>query len=576
MLLRLYHGCEIVSWMRNQLVKTLLYSELTMKEQISFLERCYFVITPVNEIGNWIASIFSDWSCTDHGCGFNQLVYNCESWQPQILIGKRVDARYDWIMNHKWSPATLNLHYVNNSLCHLNVTMQNTINGSVILIPFNKSECSIAKQIYNLQQAGAAGVLVQSSINFPLNDLNCIGEDCNNTINIPVASIPYNKQLVSALSSLVKVTVTEQTTPSPNFYFTINSRGELVEPGWFLYPSLQFLAWQMQWLLFDRNLLNRISLLNDYVVTVFNKTVMQGKQGTGNVTILLNDLSDYDQVYLDTALSCTSDRDEGCPPWDHVPQLFMCCEGAPLCNVEVGRWITAFRRRIGHWLTNISPLLPLFAPSQFTSKCTFLMKTDAWWAQPWVVTLQLRFHHSKFTDLQPSINSNSLIISPVALKPFQVLPLFEGGVFNQTYNLRYHPIPFTIPLHTTTVQVFAVITGHGSDDNGCGEFCITSHHFVVNGKHQHVKTFENAGTPLGCAEKVLDGVVPNEHGTWLYGRDGWCDGQQIDPWLFDITGDLQASNNNISYFAWFNGKDPNPSENPGLIRLVSYLVFYAS
>ncbi len=26
-------------------------------------------------------------------------------------------------------------------------------------------------------------------------------------------------------------------------------------------------------------------------------------------------------------------------------------------------------------------------------------------------------------------------------------------------------------------------------------------------------------------EQVPFGVEPNEHGTWYYGRDGWCDGQ---------------------------------------------------
>ena len=43
-------------------------------------------------------------------------------------------------------------------------------------------------------------------------------------------------------------------------------------------------------------------------------------------------------------------------------------------------------------------------------------------------------------------------------------------------------------------QVFIVwrITGHGSDEHGCGEFCVTSHHFVVNGKWNNV-TFDNPG-----------------------------------------------------------------------------------
>lgn len=27
--------------------------------------------------------------------------------------------------------------------------------------------------------------------------------------------------------------------------------------------------------------------------------------------------------------------------------------------------------------------------------------------------------------------------------------------------------------------------------------------------------------------QVLAGSEPNEHGTWQYGRGGWCDGQEV-------------------------------------------------
>lgn len=30
-----------------------------------------------------------------------------------------------------------------------------------------------------------------------------------------------------------------------------------------------------------------------------------------------------------------------------------------------------------------------------------------------------------------------------------------------------------------------------------------------------------------AAAQVREGIVPNEHGTWQYGRNGWCDGQQV-------------------------------------------------
>lgn len=44
-----------------------------------------------------------------------------------------------------------------------------------------------------------------------------------------------------------------------------------------------------------------------------------------------------------------------------------------------------------------------------------------------------------------------------------------------------------------------------------------------------------SGSPLGCTTQVKEGAVPNEHGTWLYGRGGWCDGLQVDPWRVDVT-----------------------------------------
>ncbi|XP_006791947.1 uncharacterized protein si:dkey-256h2.1 [Neolamprologus brichardi] len=129
----------------------------------------------------------------------------------------------------------------------------------------------------------------------------------------------------------------------------------------------------------------------------------------------------------------------------------------------------------------------------------------------------------------------------------------------------------------TTVELYAVITGHGSDENGCGEFCVTSHHFVINAAYNNTHVFDSAGTALGCAMRVKEGAVPNEHGTWLYGRGGWCDGLQVNPWRVDVTKQLNMSrseSNTVVYFGLFNGRDPNPAQPPGYIIMTSSLVFY--
>ena len=100
---------------------------------------------------------------------------------------------------------------------------------------------------------------------------------------------------------------------------------------------------------------------------------------------------------------------------------------------------------------------------------------------------------------------------------------------------------------------------------------------MVNKKHANVRTFNNAGNQLGCAERVLQGVTPNEHGTWLYGRDGWCDGQEVKPWVVDITNQLSTKSlNTITYHGYYNHSDPNPTVKPGYIIMYSFLSLYES
>ena len=73
-----------------------------------------------------------------------------------------------------------------------------------------------------------------------------------------------------------------------------------------------------------------------------------------------------------------------------------------------------------------------------------------------------------------------------------------------------------------------------------GEFCATEHRFTLNGKAPHVKRqlLPATDAALGCAEEVDSGVTPNEYGTWLYGRDGWCNGREVAMWVEDVTADL--------------------------------------
>lgn len=137
--------------------------------------------------------------------------------------------------------------------------------------------------------------------------------------------------------------------------------------------------------------------------------------------------------------------------------------------------------------------------------------------------------------------------------------------FNQSYASWFAPIDIdaTLLVGARRVEIVSIITGHGSDSNGCGEFCNTTHRFYWNDRAYAVR-FDNAGTSFGCADRVRDGAVPNEHGTWLYGRDGWCDGLQVEPNALSVDlATLAPKRNVLVYNATNEGQAPNPIAGSG-------------
>ncbi|XP_034729405.1 uncharacterized protein si:dkey-256h2.1 [Etheostoma cragini] len=533
-------------WMRDQLHR------VARDRNKEVLSRLHFSPVPVFALGNWIPNVLYYWRCRALGCVFSQAVFKSKGWNMPIII-KRLDARYDWLMT-RWDHKSYHLMDAGDGCEPLP-----SVTGAVAWV--SEGNCSFFTKVQNMAKFNASGVLVYAFPGNPIQDMNCDGDECDTKLEIPAAMVHLEGSVVHALQLGHKVYVSFQHTPSPNFFISIDHQGALAEIGWLIYPSFSFINWQAQWFDFYADLQTKLQSPAK-VVSVFDKVQMQGEKGAVATVDLPLALSAFNMLELDASLSCPGRRDSSCAHWDHTVQLFVCCD--PLgsyCNTELGRWITAFRRGTGRWLTDVSPLMPLLD----SNKCTLTMKTVPW-AMPWIVSLNLRFSVRNQTDY-----------SVEKLHPFKLMFLYSGGTFNKNYNKRYQPIKVSVPASTKKVELYAVITAHGYDDKRCGEFCITSHYFLINEVFNNTLTFDSAGTPLGCTLRVKNGAVPNEAGTWLYGRGGWCDGLQVDPWRTDITKQLNMSqfeSNTVIYFGLFEGKDPNPSRDPGYIIMSSFLVFY--
>ncbi len=226
---------------------------------------------------------------------------------------------------------------------------------------------------------------------------------------------------------------------------------------------------------------------------------------------------------------------------------------APPSNVEIARFITSYHRET-HWVVDATPML-----SELKSG-------------------GLRRFHWEFApswNVQPTNTTVSLHLSSKkkGYRPTQAIALFTGGPFDSKYDTGRAPVSATIPATAKRVELWAVITGHGSDPaTNCAEFCNHHHEFTIGGA-VYAHDFPMAATQLGCVSDTANLMTPNQAGTWWYGRGGWCPGAPVIPWSVDVTKDAApGSTVSVSYRALLKGA--TPPDGTGNIDMTSYLVIY--
>ena len=255
---------------------------------------------------------------------------------------------------------------------------------------------------------------------------------------------------------------------------------------------MQMLSWEAQWLQYRAKLATQLSLPSYVrVLPVMSQTPART---VVNITMPpLAVLGQFSEMQLDFGLSCAGNMNRDCSVWDRIATVTADCGDG---NFELGRWINAFQRREGRWLSQ-APLLPLLYPTNGSGQCEM---SAAVAGDDWLIHLDLRFSSTSKGTLGLGL--------PQSVVPV-VFPNMNEGFNSAAYNAN-RTMAFKTAEHES-VAVVAIITGH----SGC-EFIPTSHHFMVNGHEfstlepQYSDRFMQAGSALGCANKTSRGAVPNE------------------------------------------------------------------
>jgi len=373
--------------------------------------------------------------------------------------------------------------------------------------------------------------------------------------------------------------------------------------GWFE-PNLSMAANEARYYNFEAERAAALEADGATVVPIFT-----GERVAGNVYVDVDlpsesELAAFDTLALDLTMACEGEGEYGyCPAWDYMAYVYRCsveaaentdtatacqphvpasdgveeiaadtlecsCDApgglvetttqtcnadgtgfddcACSCDTEIGRWITTYHRE-GRWVHDVSAILP-YVDDGGSQRYRF--NTTG----PYELTMDMRFSNG---DKEA--------------RPQEILPLFTGGTINPDYNTNHPPVTVSIPADATKVELATVISGHGMNDPGnCAEFCNITHHFDIGGQGEIERSFPEAGAGLDCMDKVAEGTVPNQYGTWWYGRNGWCPGKDVPTVATDITDWVTPGTDaTISYEALFNGSDYTGSAS---IRMRSYAV----
>jgi hypothetical protein len=534
----------------------------------------------------------------------------------------RLDARFDFLPSgaRLFGNASLELAYLSNACS--NQTSVN-VTARVVLTEFSV-QCDAYAQAANLIALNALGMLAFDPSSGDMPEINCQGfEECSNGLYGNFFASTIDARAGSKLKSIllsharagaavdlhvkcldvetperedaetVRCAVAEVATglSSPRVLISFENvvtvgqsfaidggnlrlpRGlvpvqGLRETGFFLYPSLIFAAWADQALTYQqRHVDDRVQqLISKSASHLFVPTFAGEKTGTWaavgtlkNVTLPpASALQRFTRLFLEFELNCwNSILDRECPIWDRIVSIYATCGASP--RIELGRWVNNFGRQNGRWITDATAWLPALA-RRSSNQCTFEVSITS--TRFWAPYLNLLFIED----------------AGVSTKPTQIVPLWPLGyyAFNASYPAMFAPIAInTMPQGVKRIEISALITGHGSDSNGCGEFCNQTHTFWVapRSSNQQFVTFSasanEAGTAFGCADQVPNGVQPNSRGTWLYGRGMWCNGRQVDPLTFDVTS-LLMNGGVIIYNATNDGHAPN-----GTGGIPSYIDFEA-
>ena len=240
-----------------------------------------------------------------------------------------------------------------------------------------------------------------------------------------------------------------------------------------------------------------------------------------------------------------------CGSWDYTTQVYI--KPANADTMELARIITPYATDWSLTRTHDFVVDVTDYSSLLNGNLDFRYKYDGY---SWGFTVTLKLEMIEGTPTMEAVSAKNIYDGYFAY----------GNISDPIENhLTPKELRYNLPVIKAVVK--NTISGHGADDNDCGEFCSKYYNLKINGANIAQKQ-------IWKNDCGLNNISP-QTGTWLYDRANWCPGQVVYPFTHDITS-MTSPASTFSVDVDMQLYTSPTQTNTGGYNIVSHLISYSA
>ncbi|MBX3254105.1 MAG: hypothetical protein KF862_08195 [Chitinophagaceae bacterium] len=256
-------------------------------------------------------------------------------------------------------------------------------------------------------------------------------------------------------------------------------------------------------------------------VVSHNKAVVVTDPSTGvkayrNWAVFPSEQTKIRRINLKVTFGCPDSL--RCADWDYLDHIYIRRKGgvnSPSLDYPIGRMLTPYGGAFAkdwsfEWNTEITDFSLLLRDS-----------------------VEIEYQHTGYEPADDrgwkiTVDFEMIKGTPV-MEPVSISKLYDGnfkyGDSTLDIEQQLKPVSFVTGKEAVQAKLLVYQTGHGMDENGCGEFCSRYREIWFDGKMIDKRNIWRA-----CGDNPL---YP-QAGTWIIDRAYWCPGYLQHPDVFDL------------------------------------------